>query len=290
MNVLLTIGFATAIAAAHDGLAPAPIAVDSVFLTLLEEVEVPAREAGIIQELLLQEGQTVEQGQLLARIDDTRSRLALEHARIEAQRARKLASNDFKVQLAEKTHEVAHLELQRALESYKRVPKSVSKTELDRLHLAVERAELEIAQARFDYDNAQLTLDAKENELLSVRHDLERRQITAPISGLVVQLKRSRGEWVEPGQTVLRVVRMDRLRAEGLLRATDLTDSLVGRRVELVVELGPQRRERFSGTVTFVSPEVNPVNGQVRVWADIDNRATLLRPGLQARMTISPRL
>jgi hypothetical protein len=36
----------------------------------------------------------------------------------------------------------------------------------------------------------------------------------------------------------------------------------------------------------FVSPEVNPVNGQVRVWAEVENRGLLLRPGLQAALTI----
>jgi len=288
MNFLLTIVFATTIAAAGKGTAAARISVDSVFLTLLEEVEVPAREAGIIEELLLREGQAVKEGQLLARIDDTRSRLACEQARIELERARKLAANDFKVQLAGKTQQVAGLELQRALDSYQRVAKSVSKTELDRLRLAAEGAELEIEQASFEYENAQLTLHAKENELLIARHDLERRQITAPISGLVVEVKRSRGEWVQPGQTVLRVVRIDRLRAEGLLPASDLTGDLIGRRVELTVSVGRDRSEQFDGVVTFVSPEVNPVNGQVRIWADIDNRASLLRPGLRARMIISP--
>ena len=287
MNVFFAIAFATAIAVDHDR-SVAPIRVASVFLTLVEELEVPAREAGILEELSVREGETVKEGQLLGRVDDTGSRLAHEHARIESERARKIASNDLKQQLAEKTVAVARLELQRALDSYKLVPKSVSKTELDRLRLTLDRAELELAQARFDYDDAQLTMDAKDNQVLSARHDVQRRQITAPISGLVVERRRFRGEWVEPGQTVLRMVRMDRLRAEGQLLATDLTEALVGRPVELVVALGRGRSERFSGKVTFVSPEVNPVNGQIRIWADIENRATLLRPGLQARMTILP--
>jgi multidrug efflux pump subunit AcrA (membrane-fusion protein) len=39
----------------------------------------------------------------------------------------------------------------------------------------------------------------------------------------------------------------------------------------------------------FVSPEVDPVNGQVRVLAEVDNPDGVLRPGLRATMTIGPR-
>ena len=41
-----------------------------------------------------------------------------------------------------------------------------------------------------------------------------------------------------------------------------------------------------TGKVTFVSPEVDPVNHQVRVWAEVDNTELVLRPGLAAEMTI----
>ncbi|MBI2477751.1 MAG: hypothetical protein HYV60_03615, partial [Planctomycetia bacterium] len=42
----------------------------------------------------------------------------------------------------------------------------------------------------------------------------------------------------------------------------------------------------MDGEVTFVSPEIHPVNGMVRVWVEIDNRAAALRPGLQATIKI----
>ena len=42
----------------------------------------------------------------------------------------------------------------------------------------------------------------------------------------------------------------------------------------------------FEGTIVFVSPEVDPISGQVRVWAEIDNRNGRLRPGQPAEMTV----
>jgi multidrug efflux pump subunit AcrA (membrane-fusion protein) len=32
--------------------------------------------------------------------------------------------------------------------------------------------------------------------------------------------------------------------------------------------------------VVFVSPEINPLNSQVRVFLEVDNRAGKLRPGM----------
>jgi multidrug efflux pump subunit AcrA (membrane-fusion protein) len=38
----------------------------------------------------------------------------------------------------------------------------------------------------------------------------------------------------------------------------------------------------------FVSPEVDPVNGQVRVWAEVENRDGQLRPGVHGKLSIGP--
>jgi macrolide-specific efflux system membrane fusion protein len=52
------------------------------------------------------------------------------------------------------------------------------------------------------------------------------------------------------------------------------------------VTLPGEKPTTFRGTVTFVSPEVNPINRQVRVWAEFDNADGRLRPGLAARLTV----
>ena len=60
----------------------------------------------------------------------------------------------------------------------------------------------------------------------------------------------------------------------------------MGRRAVLAVDLPGKPGTEFDGEVVFVSPEVNPVNGQVRVWAEVVNRDNRLRPGLQGTLTI----
>ena len=55
---------------------------------------------------------------------------------------------------------------------------------------------------------------------------------------------------------------------------------------ELVIEMGG-KPQAFQGKVAFVSPEVDPITGQVRVWAEIENRDGRLRPGQAAKMRIA---
>ena len=111
-------------------------------------------------------------------------------------------------------------------------------------------------------------------------------ELLSPVNGVVVEILKHPGEWVEPGEKVLRIVSIDRLRAEGLVHVSKLPANLVGAPVTISVELPDKGATTFKGKVVFVSPEISPVNGQARVWAEIDNSSGLLRPGLRPQMKI----
>ena len=52
---------------------------------------------------------------------------------------------------------------------------------------------------------------------------------------------------------------------------------------ELTVDDQHNSPTRFAGRVVFVHPQIDPVNGYVRVWAEIDNRQGSLSPGMRAK-------
>jgi macrolide-specific efflux system membrane fusion protein len=188
--------------------------------------------------------------------------------------------------VAEKAAAVASAELERALDSRERYSKSVSETEVDRLRLAAEHARLQVEQARYDVDTAQLAVKMAENALQQAERQIQRRKVAAPSPGRVVQVFRRCGEWVEPGQTVVRILRVDRLKAVGFLDVSQLTVDVTGRRAAFHPEVPTGDAGAFSATVAFVQSEVNPVSGQVDFWAEIDNRDLRLRPGLRGRLVI----
>jgi macrolide-specific efflux system membrane fusion protein len=264
------------------------IQVDSVLLTLVEQVEVSAREAGVLAHIHVREGQLVPPDLLLAQVDDTEAQLALARARLEAAEAKRLAENDVKVRVAKKTFEVAQVELKRADEARERFSKSISQSELDERRLKTEKSQLEVEQAEHEYQTAGHLALVAANQLLLAERNVERRRIASSIEGVVVKVYKRPGEWVEPGDAVLRVVRINPLRAEGFLDARLITPDLADRAVQLVVDLPGQGETALPGKLVFVSPEVDPFNGQVRIWAEVENKDHRLRPGLRARMLIGP--
>lgn len=269
--------------AAGDG--TSDLEVESVVLRLLEEAEVPAQEAGVLKQLHHREGDRVERGTVLGQVDDEVARLALEAAERQFEIAQAEAQNDVRQRYAQKALEVSEAELRRSTESVERFPKSVSESQLDVERLTVQKNRLEAEQAKHETAIATLEMRSKQNELDAARAEVERRKIASPLAGVVVETFVREGEWVEPGERVLRIVGIDRLKAEGFLPAEVATGDLVGAAVRLTIDALPVTE--YPGTIVFVSPEVDPITAQVRVWAEVDNSEGKLRPGLGARMRIA---
>ncbi len=264
------------------------IPVSSMLLKLVEQVDVPARETGVLASVEAREGQLVRQGNLLAQIDDTEAKIAEEQAKIDIEIARASASNDVNLRFAKKSVEVARAELRRSDESNEKYPRSVSESEVDRLRLLVEKSNLEVEQAEHEYAVAKLMLQAKEGEYRLAQQKAQRHQVPAPLDGIVVQVYRHRGEWVKPGESVVRILRMDRLRAEGFVKAELAGQHLMGRAVRLVLNRPGSPPWVLSGKIVFLDPEIDPVTHQVRIWAEVENKDLRLSPGMQADMTIEP--
>ena len=275
-------------------LAAAPVAagelrIDSAQLTLIEQADVSASESGLLSQLMAKEGESVAEGQSLAKLDDREAQLIRVRAETELQVVRGLAENDIKVRFAKLSAAVAEAEFRRAKESNDKFPKSVSQSEIDRLKLLADKSVLEIEQAALDFQQSKLSLEIKQHDLERATLAIERRTIVAPFPGMVVQWKRQPGEWVEPGTPVMRLIRLNRLRAEAFISAQSLPLDLVGRPATITVEIPHQPTIKCPGQLVFVSPEIDPVNDQVRVWAEIDNSDLKLRPGQTGTLVIGER-
>lgn len=265
---------------------PKVITINPAVLKVAEQVEVPARDDGLLVSLSAREGQVVAAGELIAQLDDGDAQRAHTKAKLELQRGQKLATNTIKVRQATVELEQAKVDYRRALDALAKLPNSVSAAELDRLRSHGRKCTLDLEQAQFEIDAAQLAVSLLDNELQLASDRLQRRRLTTPLAGVVVALPKRPGEWVEAGQSVARIVATDRLRIEFFLKSSDAPPSLLGREVTFRLT-GPQpTNESFSGRITLVGTEVDPVNNEVRMRAEVDNGAGHLRPGLAGTLTI----
>lgn len=265
--------------------AESKLVVESVVLRPMLAAEVPAQQTGLLQKVVVSEGERVEAGQLLATLDDRQAKLAVSRAQYEFSQAQEKAKNEISIRYADKALEVAKAELKRSSESIEQFPKSISQSQLDVERLTIEKLSLEREQAEHELVLERYGVKLKQAELDSAQLQLDQHQLIAPFAGRVVLVRGRLGEWVEKGAQVLRLVAVDSLRAEGFLLGEHTKEDLVGKHVTLTIDNGKQQRQ-FSGVVKFVSPEMEPVTKQVRIWAEIPNVDGALRPGEQGTLEI----
>ncbi len=296
-----------------------PVTIPNCIVSLIDDVDVPAQAEGVLQssiplltesgEYLLRDGQpqyqpfrvregmSVQAGQGLALVDDSEAWKTYLAALARLEGAEREAGNDVAVRAAEKAWEVSKVEVRQAEEANRRAPGSVPYLELNRLYLQRDQLELQKQKAEHDLELARMGVKIRRAEADGAWLALHRRVIRAPVSGMVVEVYRDLGEWVKPGDAVVRIVRMDRMRIEGYLAAGEVLPSeIADQPVRVQVSLrgtggakDPQPAV-FMGQVVFVSPVVE-AGGRYLVWAEVENRQEggmwVLRPGLTAEMTIA---
>jgi multidrug efflux pump subunit AcrA (membrane-fusion protein) len=90
----------------QDSTAPG-VKVSHCVVTLIGDMRVPARHAGVLSELLPHEGEVVTKDLLIAHIDDRDAEQRMYVAQYEYESAQQQAENDVRIRAAEASKEVA---------------------------------------------------------------------------------------------------------------------------------------------------------------------------------------
>lgn len=163
--------------------------------------------AGIVAEVLVQEGQYVDAGQVLLRLDGARQRAALAQAEAQVQRAEsfleqlKKGARPQEIEAAQAAVDAAHAQLSKARVSAPALDILLAETEVRRaeaqldLILSGERPE-NIAAAEADVAAAHAALEM-------ARVALDETELRAPYSGVIAALYPNVGEFVAPGNPVV---------------------------------------------------------------------------------------
>ena len=124
--------------------------------------------------------------------------------------------------------------------------------------------------------------------------NIDRRRILAPFDGQILEVFRHQNEWVQPGEPIIRLARLDKLQVDGWVYYKDNEPSEVdGCEVTIEVGVGHGRTTRATGRIVYVSPIAEGLEEgklRYRVRAEIANRREqdhwVISPGLNAEMSI----
>ncbi|MFZ1794953.1 MAG: HlyD family efflux transporter periplasmic adaptor subunit, partial [Anaerolineae bacterium] len=151
------------------------------------------------------------------------------------------------------------------------------------LDVAGAKAQLDAAVAQrdvFSSESANAPVALAQAQLQSAQAALELLTIRSPITGTVAKINVSAGEWAAPGQPVIVVSDLERLRVETKdLSERDVAKVAIGQKVTVLVKAMAQE---VSGRVKSVAPLAETIGGDVvyRAVIELDSRPAGLRPGM----------
>jgi len=200
-----------------------------------DRATVTTKTLGRIDSLFADEGDTVQVGQLLIRLDD---------ADLQAQLAQASAQLDLartSVALAEVTEARAKDDFGRASMQFE--GNAIPREQLDHARAALQSAQAEhaIALARVQAARAAVNL---------VSQHIEDTRVTAPFTGVVAKRWLLPGDVVQPGQPVLTVYDTGRVWVTAVFEETKLRYLPLGTHVDMTVDAYPGRT--FPGTVILI--------------------------------------
>jgi RND family efflux transporter MFP subunit len=225
------------------------------------EAVLRAQVTGSVLQTYADQGQAVNAGTVLARIDASGIQDAYNSARAGLVSARNAA-------------DVAARDLARN----------------EKLLAAGAIAERDIDQSRRASIAAQAALEDANSRLASAEKSYRSTTVTSPFNGIVSERPVSSGDVVQPGTALFTVVDPSSMRLEASVPAEQLASIRIGVTVDFTVSGYPGRQ--FVGRITRINPTADPTTRQVRIYVSIPNEGRALVGGLFAngRMSTATKL
>ncbi len=222
----------------------------------VSQATIKSKVSGQVQEAALREGIAVQEGQVLARLDqaDLRARLQQQQAMLDEAQAR--------LAMAQKNEYNATALLSQ---------KFISQTSFDTTANAVELARANVKSASAMVELARIALNDS--------------VIRAPISGIIPKRHVQAGDKVAPDMPVYTIVGLNELTLEAQVPATDIPRVKVGQEVRFQVD-GYAKRE-FSGKVARINPTTEAGSRAMLVYVSVANADGALRGGMFAKGSLT---
>lgn len=273
---------------------------------------------GRMTERLVDEGQIVTAGQLIARLEDDELKQE-RNSRAADERASKAVVADLEA--GSRREEIAQGEaaLARIKADTERLSKDAMRAEALFKREVIPQKELDAARAGRDASAAALREAEQRLKLLksgprpdAVRQAQARAEgaaagkalaetrlsqsvLTSPLTGLVLTKNAEPGEMLAPGTPVVTVGKMDQVWLRAYIPEAELGRVKVGQTARVTTDSWPGRN--FEGKISFISPEAEftPKNVQTakervklvyRIKITLDNPKVELKPGMPADAVI----
>ena len=249
--------------------------------------ELSSGVSGKAEDVLAREGDHVEKGDLLLRLDEAPFEL-----NVEKWEARLLDKRIDYAQFIMDTSTVSPPDtawLSREREALEETRRAYANGEIDVAALKTAQRNFDAAQLlsgsrRLDLIAQNTGLIEAELEHAGARWELEQTSIHAPFSGVIAKRLVEEGQQVSPGETCFELIDLSRIRVRAAVLESDLGAVGIGHAMRISVTTWPG--ESFEGRISRVHPSVDEESGTGIVEAMLANPGGRLKPGMFAEVLI----
>jgi len=275
------------VATAQSGPIQQIVTSDATIFPKDEAAIVPQINAPI-KKLYVERGSRVHAGERLAEFDDQ----ALQGAYAENQGGYQQAQAAYQAasQSAQQQVNLAKQQLTAAQKLYddrqsllKQGAVSQKDVEDARIALTQAQNQYEAAQKQYDLESAQGQLYAAKGRVTSAEAQLNYSKIVSPIDGVVTDSPYYAGETPPAGSPILTVMDLSQIIAKAHI-AQDQAARLKAGDPATITAIGAAKP--LKGSVTLVSPALDPNSTTVEVWVQAPNPGDELKPGANANVQI----
>jgi len=222
---------------------------------------------GRIEQIEFDQGDAVQAGQVICRLDDAdlQRQVEISEAGVEVARAA-ITRAEAEQTRASATLALAEREAQRIRDAAER--SAVSASELDRVVQQAAIAAADAARADAALLEARQQLVVAEGTLELHRAQLDESIIISPFDGVVARRDRDPGDVVVPGSSIVLLVAPDQLWVSAWVDETAIASLQVGQPARIVFRSEPDRE--YAGRVARVGLEVDPETREFLVDVTLD--------------------
>jgi RND family efflux transporter MFP subunit len=260
-----------------------------------DQAKVSSEVAGVVRQVLVELGQDVKIGQIVAKVDPTELDLALQRARSQLRQTEAQLGIDhvkFKdpppdeqiaaVRLAAANRDDAQAQLRRA--QTLRARNLLPQADLDTAETKVKVTEANYQAALDTVQSLKATLQERHHAVELAEKKLKDTDIRSSIAGQVSERLVQQGEFIRENTPVASIVQMNPLKLKTAIQERNASLVHPGLSVEFAVESEPG--QKFKGKVAYVSPSVDQATRTFAVEALVDNSNHRLKPGFFAKGVI----
>lgn len=133
-----------------------------------------------------------------------------------------------------------------------------------------------------DIDESEAMVEKLQVQINALKEAPESTRITAPIGGVVSDVKALVGMTVPAGEAMAEITQVDPVSIEFELESYEASTVQPGMSIE--VKLPDLSGERLRGTITKIGKSIDPGEQTFKVWASVPNRNGYLKVGMSAEV------